>query len=152
VSSAKSRCEIPSALRHTYNSFKFPFCTVRDVISPQLDLWIGTGSPDRPDPSRALIGGACRSWQCAPPRAAPYKRGASRGTGTNVHRAHCATTNSNPKTDQRGAEARGLTPPRLRTDRRSTHSDLNRTPAPPRLRTDDLDTTMSSSSSPQGKP
>jgi hypothetical protein len=39
---------------------------VRDVISPQLDLWIGTGSPDRPDPRRALIGGACRSWQWAP--------------------------------------------------------------------------------------
>jgi hypothetical protein len=36
---------------------------VRDVISPQLDLRIGTGSPNRPDPSRALIGGACRSWQ-----------------------------------------------------------------------------------------
>jgi hypothetical protein len=35
---------------------------VRDVISPQLDLRIGTGSPDRSDPSRALIGGVCRSW------------------------------------------------------------------------------------------
>jgi hypothetical protein len=39
---------------------------VRDVISPQQDLRIGTGSPDRPDLSRALIGGACRSWQWAP--------------------------------------------------------------------------------------
>jgi hypothetical protein len=33
--------------------------TVRDVI-PTPDLRIGTGSPDRPDPRRALIGGACR--------------------------------------------------------------------------------------------
>jgi hypothetical protein len=32
---------------------------VRDVI-PTPDLRIGTGSPDRPDPRRALIGGACR--------------------------------------------------------------------------------------------
>jgi hypothetical protein len=89
--------------------------SVRDMISPQPDLRIGTGSPDRfPDPRRALIGGACRSWQWAPPRAAPYKRGASRGTGTNVHRARSAATNPNPKTDQRGAEARGLAPPRLR--------------------------------------
>jgi hypothetical protein len=92
---------------------------VRDVISPQQDLRIGTGSPDRPDLSRALIGGACRSWQWVPPRAAPYKRGDSRGTGTNVHRACSAATNPNPKTDQRGAEARGLAPPRLR-DRPTT--------------------------------
>jgi hypothetical protein len=33
--------------------------SVRDVI-PTPDLRIGTGSPDRPDPRRALIGGACR--------------------------------------------------------------------------------------------
>ncbi len=32
---------------------------VRDVI-PTPDLRIGTGSPDRPDPRRALIRGACR--------------------------------------------------------------------------------------------
>jgi hypothetical protein len=37
----------------------------------------------------------------------------SRGTGTNVHRARSAATNPNPKIDQRGAEARGLAPPRL---------------------------------------
>jgi hypothetical protein len=41
--------------------------SVRDVISPQPDLQIGTGSPDRfPDLKRALIGGVCRSWQWAP--------------------------------------------------------------------------------------
>jgi hypothetical protein len=32
---------------------------VRDVI-PTPDLRIGIGSSDRPDPRRALIGGACR--------------------------------------------------------------------------------------------
>jgi hypothetical protein len=68
--------------------------TVRDVISPD-------GSSDRfSDLRRALIGGACRFVAVGPPRAAPYKREASRGTGTNVRHAHCAATNPNPKTDQ----------------------------------------------------
>jgi hypothetical protein len=50
----------------------------------------------------------------------------SRGTGTNVHRARSAATNPNPKTDQRGAEVRGLTPPRLRDRRPSTPTEHRR--------------------------
>jgi hypothetical protein len=47
-------------------------------------------------------------------RSATIKGEASRGTGTNVRRAHSAPQTLTPKTDQRGAEARGLAPPRLR--------------------------------------
>jgi hypothetical protein len=35
-----------------------------------------------------------------PPSRSAYKTEASRGTGTNVHRARSAATNPNPKTDQ----------------------------------------------------
>jgi hypothetical protein len=102
---------------------------VRDVIS--LD-----GFPDRfPDLRRALIGGACRFVAVGPPRAAPYKREASRGTGTNVHRALSAATNPNLRPINRGAEARGLASPRL-CDRRPTtptdhrRPDSDRRPSP----------------------
>jgi hypothetical protein len=47
-------------------------------------------------------------------RSAIIKVEVSRGTGTNVHRAHSAPQTLTPKTDQRGAEARGLAPPHLR--------------------------------------
>jgi hypothetical protein len=51
-----------------YISVLRPCIYVWKVISPERSL-------DRfPDPRRALIGGACRLWQWAPPRAAPYKR------------------------------------------------------------------------------
>jgi hypothetical protein len=113
---------------------------VRDVISSD-------GSPDRfPDLRRALIGGACRFVAVGPPRAASYKREASRGTGTNVHRALSAATNPNLRPINRGAEARGLAPPRL-CDRRPMTYDTDRPPTP---RLQPATFTMSSSSSPQG--
>jgi hypothetical protein len=112
---------------------------VRDVISPD-------GSPDRfPDPRRALIGGTCRFVTVGPPRAAPYKTEVSRGTGTNVHRARSTATNPNLRPINRGAEARGLAPPRLR-DRRLYFD------RPPTTRHRPATYTMSSSSSPQGIP
>jgi hypothetical protein len=89
-------------------------------------------SPDREtDSRRALIRGACRCVAVGPPRAAPYKREASRGTGTNVHCAHSAATNPNLRPINRGAEARGLAPPRL-CDRRPTarHSPTIDAPSP----------------------
>jgi hypothetical protein len=102
---------------------------VRDVISSD-------GSPDRfLDLRRVLIGGGCRFVTVSPPHAAPYKREVSRGTGTNVHRAHSAATNPNLRPINRGAEARGLAPPRL-CDRRPTtptdhrRPDSDRRPSP----------------------
>jgi hypothetical protein len=52
---------------------------VRKVIS-------GSGN----DPIHALIEGACRVWQWAPLAQRNNKRGASRGTGTNVRCTHSA--------------------------------------------------------------
>jgi hypothetical protein len=65
-------------------------------------------------PSRALIGGACRSCGSGVLVAvgplshnAMLKRRAHRGTKTNVHRVYSAPTNPSLRTDHKGAEARG---------------------------------------------
>jgi hypothetical protein len=72
---------------------------VRNMIS---------GSPNREtDPIRALIGGACRVWQWTPLTQRHNKRGASWGTGTNVHRAHSAPKNPNDLRSIKGALKRG---------------------------------------------
>jgi hypothetical protein len=45
-------------------------------------------------PSRVLIGGACHPCGSGPPLAQRHiKKGARRGTGTNVHHVHSAPTN-----------------------------------------------------------
>jgi hypothetical protein len=73
--------------------------------------------------SRVLIGGACRSCGSEPPLAQRnIKRGARRGTGTNVHRVHSAPQILAKRSDHEGAEARGTDPPRHR-NRHAFHTD-----------------------------
>jgi hypothetical protein len=52
------------------------------------------------------------------------KTGASRGMGTNIRRAHSAPKTLATKTDQEGAEARGLA--HLTTNRRPSTHDSDR--------------------------
>jgi hypothetical protein len=103
---------------------------VRNVIS---------GSGNRSDPIHALIGGACRVCQWPPLAQRHNKRGASRGTETNVRRAHSALTNPNDLRPIKEALKRGdwLTSPPTPDRRPSTLT---------------LTDVMSSSSSAQGTP
>jgi hypothetical protein len=80
---------------------------VRDVISRRISGSVSR-SETRPDRGRLPFCGS------DPPHAAPYKSEASRGTGTNVHRAHSAPQTLTLRLIKRGAEARGLAPPHLR--------------------------------------
>jgi hypothetical protein len=85
------------------------FDNVRDVISPD-------GSPNRfPDPRRALIGGACRFVAVGPPLAQRHIKERPAG----AREPTFAMPTAPPQTltlrrINRGAEARGLAPPRLR--------------------------------------
>jgi hypothetical protein len=63
-------------------------------------------------------------------RSATIKDEASRGIGTNVHRPTAPPQTLTAKTDQRGAEARGLTPPRLRHPNDDRRPRRRPTPTP----------------------
>jgi hypothetical protein len=94
-------------------------------------------------PSRVLIGGACRSCDSGPPLAQLYiKRGARRGTGTNVHRVHSAPQTLASQSDREGVEARG-------TAHCAAATVVSSIPTPPTSTTTTA-AAMSSSSSVQG--
>jgi hypothetical protein len=90
--------------------------------------------------SHVLIGGACRSW---PPLTQRHiKRGARRGTGTNVHHVHSAPQTLASRSDREGTEARG-------TAHCTAATVVSSTPTPPTPTTTTA-AAMSSSSSAQG--
>jgi hypothetical protein len=82
----------------------------RMLVRWSLGDWIGETDSLESRQSHALIGGVSHSWLWAPLHATSYKRGARRGTQTNVsHRQTVPSTNPSTELIPEGVEARERT-------------------------------------------